>query len=156
MDQWSMDIADQMLWGMQAVLSTKWILVRRSSKSYMYLNQQHHLSVHQSLSRVWLFVTPWTAACQPSLSITNSQSLLKVMSIESVMPYNHLILCRSLFLPPSIFPSIRVFSTQSVLSTSVQSVILTLIPSIWVCSCKNSHELFTLLWPNNNPKQADL
>jgi len=60
--------------------------------------------------------TPWTAACQASLSITNSQSLLKLMSIESVMPSNHLILCRSLLLPPSIFPSIRVFSTESVLS----------------------------------------
>ena len=69
----------------------------------------------QSLSRVRLFVTPWTAACQASLSITNSQSLLKLMSIESVMPPNHLILCRPLLLPPSIFPSIRVFSNESVL-----------------------------------------
>ena len=60
-------------------------------------------------------VTPWTAACQASLSITNSWSLLKLMSIESVMPSNHLILCRPLLLPPSIFPSIRVFSNQSVL-----------------------------------------
>ena len=67
------------------------------------------------LSRVQLFETPWTAACQASLSITNSQSLLKLMSIESVMPSNHLILCHSLLLPPSIFPSIRVFSNESVL-----------------------------------------
>ena len=59
----------------------------------------------QSLSRVRLFVTPWTAARQASLSITNSQSLLKLMSIESVMPSNHLILCRPLLLPPSIFPA---------------------------------------------------
>ena len=66
-------------------------------------------------SPVWLFVTQWTAACQASLSITNSQSLLKLMSIESVMPYNHLILCHLLLLPPSIFPSIRVFSNQSAL-----------------------------------------
>ena len=58
---------------------------------------------------------PWTAARQASLSITNSQSLLKLMSIESVMPSNHLILCRPLLLPPSVFPSIRVFSTESVL-----------------------------------------
>ena len=58
---------------------------------------------------------PWTAACQASLSIANSQSLLKLMSIESVMPFNHLILCRPLLLLPSIFPSIRVFSTESVL-----------------------------------------
>ena len=59
--------------------------------------------------------TPWTTARQASLSITNSQSLLKLMCIKSVMPYNHLILCRPLFLPPSIFPSIRVFSNESVL-----------------------------------------
>ena len=69
----------------------------------------------QSLSRVWLFVTPWTTARQVSLSITNSRSLLKLMSIESVMPPNHLILCRPLFLLPSVFPSIRVFSNESVL-----------------------------------------
>ena len=69
----------------------------------------------QSLSHVQLFVTPWTAACQASLSITNSQSLLKLMSIESVMPSNHLILCHPLLLLPSIFPSIRVFSNKSVL-----------------------------------------
>ena len=67
----------------------------------------------QSLSRVQLFETPWTAACQASLSITSSQSLLKLMSTESVMPSNHLILSRSLLLPPSIFPSIRVFSNES-------------------------------------------
>ena len=64
----------------------------------------------QSLSRVRLFVTPWTAAHQASLSITNSWRLLKCMSIESVMPSNHLILCCPLLLLPSIFPSIRVFS----------------------------------------------
>ena len=64
---------------------------------------------------IWLFVTPWTAACQSSLSITNSQSLLKLMSIELVMPSNHLILCCPLLLLPSIFPSIRVFSNESVL-----------------------------------------
>ena len=69
----------------------------------------------QSLSRVQLFVTPWTAAPQASLSITNSRSLLKFMSIELVMPPNHLILCCSLLLPPSIFPSIRVFSNELVL-----------------------------------------
>ena len=67
------------------------------------------------LSRVRLFVTLWTAAGQASLSITNSQSLLKLMSIESVMPSNHLILCRPLLFLPSIFPSIRVFSSKSAL-----------------------------------------
>ena len=69
----------------------------------------------QSLSCVPLFATPWTAAHQASLSITNSQSLLKLMSIESVMPSNHLVLCRPLLLLPSIFPSIRVFPNESVL-----------------------------------------
>ena len=69
----------------------------------------------QLLSCVWLFVTPWTAARQASLSINNSRSLLKLMPIESVMPSNRLILCRPLFLPPSIFSSIRVFSNESVL-----------------------------------------
>ena len=77
-------------------------------------------SSFQSLSRLThfslsLFATPWTAACQASLSITNSQSLLKLMSVESVMPSNHLILCHPLLLLPSIFPSIRVFSSESVL-----------------------------------------
>ena len=68
----------------------------------------------QSCSHVQVFVTPRTAACQASLSITNSWSLLKLMSIESVMPSNHLIVCHPLHLPPSIFPSIRVFSNESV------------------------------------------
>ena len=67
----------------------------------------------QSLSRVRLFVTPWTAARQASLSITNFRSLLKLMSTESVMPFNHLILCHPFLLPPSIFPRIRVFSSES-------------------------------------------
>ena len=73
------------------------------------------LLVVQSLSRGWLFVTSWTAARQASLSFTNSWSLLKLMSIELVMPSNHLILCRPLLLLPSILPSIRVFSKESVL-----------------------------------------
>ena len=69
----------------------------------------------QSLSCVWLFVTPWAAACQASLSVTNSWNLLKLWSIELVMQSNHLILCRPFLLQPSIFPSIRVFSNKSVL-----------------------------------------
>ena len=69
----------------------------------------------QSLSRVQLFVTPWTAARQASLSITNSWSLLKIMSIESVMPSNHLILCCPFLLLPSVFPSNRIFSNESAL-----------------------------------------
>ena len=69
----------------------------------------------QSLSRVWLFATPWIAACQASLSITNSRSLLKPMSIELVMPSSHLLLCCPLLLLPPMFPSIRVFSNESTL-----------------------------------------
>ena len=75
----------------------------------------NYLSSVQLLSWIWLFVTPGTAANQASLSITNCRSLLKLMPIELVMPSNHLILCRSLLLPPSIFPSIRVFSKEWVL-----------------------------------------
>ena len=74
-----------------------------------------HFSSVQLLSRVRLFATPWTAAHQASLSITSSWSLLKLMSIKFVMPSNHLILCRALLLPPSIFPSIRVFSSELLL-----------------------------------------
>ena len=74
-----------------------------------------HISSLQLLTCVQLFATPWTAACQTSLSITNPQRLLKLMSIESVMPSNHLILCRPLLLLPSIFASIRVFSSDSVI-----------------------------------------
>ena len=69
----------------------------------------------QSLSRVQLFVTPWTAACQVSLTVINTQSLLECMSIKSLMPSSHLILCHPLLLLPSIFPNIRVFSKESVL-----------------------------------------
>ena len=73
------------------------------------------ISSVQSISCVWIPATSWTAARQASLSITNSQSLLKLVSIESVMPPNHLIFCRPLLLLPSIFPSIRVFSNESAL-----------------------------------------
>ena len=88
-----------------------------SSKSFSSQSldpQEGKLSSLQLLSHVRFFVIPWTAACQASLSITNSWSLLKLMSIESVVPFNHLILCCPL-LPPSVFPSIRVFSSESVL-----------------------------------------
>ena len=83
----------------------------------------------------WLFATPWTTARQASLSITNCQSLPKLMSIKSVMPSNHLILCRPLLLLPSIFPSIRVFSNESALHIRW--------PKYWSCSfkisCTNKH-----------------
>ena len=78
-------------------------------------NKQTQFSSVQWLSYVWRFATPWTAACQASLSITTSRSLTKLMSIESVMPSNHLILCLPLLLLSLIFPSNRVFSNESVL-----------------------------------------
>ena len=80
-----------------------------------FQNGQQTISSVQSLSHVWFFAIPWTAARQASLSITNSWSILRLMSIESVMPSNHLILCHHLLLLPSIFLSIRVFSNESAL-----------------------------------------
>ena len=88
---------------------------QKQGTTHALCTQHHQFSSVQSLSRVRLFATPWTAAHQASLSITNSRSSLKVMSIELVMPSNHLILYRPLLLLPSIFPSIRVFSNESVL-----------------------------------------
>ena len=97
----------------------------------------------QSLSRVRLFVTPWTAAHQASLSIVNSRSLIKLMSIELVMPSNHLMLCHPLLLPPSNFPSIRVFSNKLVLRIRW--------PKYWSFSISPSNEYsglisFTMEW----------
>ena len=86
---------------------------RETMKYRLLLPQTSPFSSVQSLSHVRLFVTPWTAACQASLSIANSQSLPKLMSIELVMPSNHLTLCRPLLLPPSIFPSIGLFQWVS-------------------------------------------
>ena len=83
--------------------------------SWKNLFGEHIFSSVQLLSRIQLFVTPCTAAGQASLSITNSQNLFKLKSIESVMPSNHLIICHPLLLLPSIFPSIRVFSSESAL-----------------------------------------
>ena len=85
--------------------------IRNSFLSYVILQ----FSSVQSFSHVWLFVTPWIAARQASLSIINSRSSLRLMSIESVMPSNHLILCRPFLFLPSIFPSIRIFSNESAL-----------------------------------------
>ena len=87
----------------------------RPSWSRVCLASKVIFSSVQSLSRVQLFAAPWTAACQASLLVTNSQSLLKFMYIELVMPSNHLIVCHPLLLLPSIFPSIRVFSNESAL-----------------------------------------
>ena len=90
-------------------------LLKRTNKTEVCLKDDTKFSSVQSLSPVQLFVTPWTSARWASLSITNSRSPSKPMSIESVMPSNHLILCCPLLLQPSVFPSIRVFSNESVL-----------------------------------------
>ena len=98
-----------------AVPSTIISSLLHPSSLYSYVTLLLRLTfVVQLLSRVQLFATPWAAAHQASLSITNSWSLLKLMPIELVMPFSHLILCRSL-LPPAIFPSVRVISNESVL-----------------------------------------
>ena len=91
----------------------KTVVLRRKHKLLSVVVNKQAFSSVQSLSCVQLFATPWTVACWASLYITNSQSLLKLMSIELVMPSNHLILCCPLLLLPSIFPSIRVFSNES-------------------------------------------
>ena len=95
----------------------EWEAVRILGPAHNALGKSRQTCVSsvQSLSHVPLFATPWTAARQASLSVTNCRSLLKLMSIESVIPSNHLIFCRPLLLPPSIFPSIRVFSNESAL-----------------------------------------
>ena len=97
----------------------------------------------QMFSHVWLFVTPWIIAHQASLSITNSQNLLKLISVQSVMPSNHLILCHSLLLLPSIFPSIRIFFNESVLPIRW--------PKYWsfcfsISPSKNIQDWFPLGW----------
>ena len=102
----SLTIGPQLLNSRDLLLFTSKSIPSSSSQS---------LSSVQSLSHVRLFVTPWTAARQASLSITNSRNLFKLISIELVIPSNHLILCHPLLLPPSIFPSIRVFSNKSAL-----------------------------------------
>ena len=104
----------------------------------------------QFLSHVWLFLTPWTAASQASLSFTTSCSLLKLTSIESVIPSNHLILCCPLLLLPSIFPSIRVFSNESALSHQVAKVLELQLqhPSFqWISSVQFSHSVVSVHTP---------
>ena len=118
----------------------------------MFIANVSFVVVVQLLSPVWLFATPWTAACQASLSVPVSPSLLKLMSIESVMPFNHFILCDPLLLLPSIFPSIRVFSNELALwirwpgfwsfnfstspSNEYSGLISFIIIVLFVCFCK--------------------
>ena len=109
---WSVEFVSLGSKSTRGLIWSYWGFVRASISKVMY---SVWLSSVQLLSRVQLFVTSWTAARQASLSITKSWSLLKLISIESVMPYNQLILCCPLLLPPSIFPSVRVFLNESVL-----------------------------------------
>ena len=102
------------------LFATPWTVARQASLSITNCKWNQVSSVH-SLSHVWLFATPWTAACQASLSITNSRSLLKCMSIESVMPSSHHILCYLLWLP-SVFPSIRSFPVSQFFTSGGQSI----------------------------------
>ena len=102
-----------------------------------------YFSSVQLLSHLWLCATPWTAAHQSSLSTTNSQSLLKLMSIESVMPSNHLILCHPLLLPPSIFPASGSFQMNQFFSTGAQSIGVSASASILPI---NIQDWFPLWW----------
>ena len=106
----------------------------------------------QSRSHVWLFATPWTAARQASLSITNSWSFLKLMSIESVMPSNHLILCRPLLLLPSIFPSIRVFSMSQFFASGGQSIGVSASTSVLPMNTQDWSPLGWTGWISLQPK----
>ena len=120
-----------------------WKMVQQFFKR---LNSFHQFSSVQSLSRVRLFVTPWIAAHQASLSITNSRSSLRLKSIESVMPFNHLILCHPLLLLPSIFPSIKVFSNQfSFISYQLQIYAVLAIKVHLNFITKQSQDLFARL-----------
>ena len=117
-------------------------------RNYIFLTI-HIITIQFSsvLSHVWLFATPWTAACQASLSISNTQSLPKLMSIESMMPSNHLILCRPLFLLPSIFPNIRVFSSESALCIRWPDLMLMIFfPAILIPAYASSSPAFLMMY----------
>ena len=108
----------------------------------------------QSLSRVLFFATPWIAACQASLSITNCWSLPKRMSIESVMPSNHLILCFPLLLLPSIFPNIRVFSNESALASGGQSIGVSASTSVLPMNTQDWSPLGWTGWISYSPRDS--
>ena len=108
----------------------------------------------QLLSHVWLFVTPWTVACQASLSITNSRSLVKLMCIESAMPSNHLILCHPLLLSPSIFPSIRVFQMSQLFASGGQSIGVSASASVLQMNIQTNFLYDWLVWSPCNPRDS--
>ena len=112
---WNTFLPIHKLWCLYCVTKAKFHILHLEELIIVSCNSK--FSSVQSLNRGWLFATPWTAACQASLSITNSRSLLKLMSIKLVMPFNHLILYHPLLFLPSIFPSIRVFSMSQFFSS---------------------------------------
>ena len=124
---------------------------RHEIKRGLFLEEKEQSSSVQSLSCVWLFVTPWTAARQASLSITNSQSLPKLMSIELVMISNHLILCCPLLLLPSVFTNIRAFSNESVFTSGGQNIVVSASTSVLPM---NIHYWFPLGWNGWIPLQS--
>ena len=132
-----------MIWNLCELWDFLLILKFSCSSTESFSSSRLSVNSIQSLSRVQLFATPWTAVRQVSLSITNSRSLLKLISIEPMMPSNHLILCRPLLLLPSIFPSTRGFSNVSVLCIRW--------PNYWTCSFSislpmNIQDWFPLGW----------
>ena len=106
------------------------------------------------LSHVWLFATKWTAACQASLSINNSRSLPKPMSIESLMPSNHLILCHPLLLPPSIFPSIRIFQMSKFFISGGQSIGVSASTSVFPMNTQDWSSLEWTGWISFSPRDS--
>ena len=119
-----------------------------------FFKPYHQFSSVQSLSRVWLFATPWTAAPQASLSITNSQSLPKLKSIESVMPSSHLIFCHLLLFLSSIFPSIRVFSNESTLCIRWPSIGVSASTSVLPVNTQDWSPLGWTGWISFSPRDS--
>ena len=112
------------------------------------------MSSVQSLSHVRLFVTPWTAEHQPSLSITNSQSLLRLVSIKLMLPSNHLILCHPLFLLPSIFPSIRVFQLSQFFTSGDQNIGVSASVSVLPVTIQDWFASGWTIWSHCSPKDS--
>ena len=149
-----------------------WRLYKYSHTLHVYEYKEYILLISsvQLLSRVRLFATPWTAACQTSLSITNFRSPLKPMSIESMMPSNHLILCHPFLLLPSIFPSIRVFSNESALHirwlkhwsfsfnispSNEYSGLISLGWTGWISLQSKGHSMDRVLWHCTGDREQD-
>ena len=135
-------------------LSPLWFSLFLSILSFINFPLKFSLfSSVQSLSCVWFFATPWTAACQASLSITNSQSLLKLMSIESGMPSNHFILSRSLLLPPQSFPASGSFLMNQIFAPGSQSIRASVLASVLPMNIQDWFPLGLTGWISLQSKQ---